>query len=438
MQVSVEAPNNLQRRITVVVPVDKIDQAIDKKVVDLSKTADINGFRKGKIPLDYIKKRYGDSVRQQALSEVIQTSLREAINKEKLNPVDVPVVEPKEVVPGQPLEFVATFEVMPEVEAVKFSLDSIEKQTATVENEDVDKVVNHLQQQQVTWASVERPAKDTDQVVIDFCGKIDGKEFDGGKASDYAIVIGSKTMIPGFEEGLVGIKAGEEKNIPVKFPESYFAKEFAGKEAEFSVKAIKVSKANLPEINEDFIKKFGVKTGKVDDFKVEVRNNLERELSRMVESKLKKEVFDNLLLQNPIEMPKAVVEREAKRIHEQLHPHHAGGKDHGHSKEEMASFDEAAKRNVALGMLVAKLIQKHSISPDKSKIEAQIKKMSGVYEDPAEIVSYYENNKQAKAEIEMQVIEDQLVEKLLENVTVKENKVGYSELINSLNQQTNL
>lgn len=428
MQVSVEAPNKLERRITVVVPVDKIEEAYDKRITKLAKTAKVNGFRKGKIPLDYVKQRYGDSARQEALSEVIQSSLYAAINQEKLNPVGVPMVEPKSVIPGQPLEFVATFEVLPEFDTVNFALTSIEKQVSSIEDVDIEKVLQHLRQQQGKWIKVDRAAQEKDQVVIDFTGRMDGKIFEGGEAHDYPIVIGSKAMIPGFEEGLVGLHVGEEKVLPVTFPDNYFAPEFSGKAAEFTVKVISISEMKLAEINEAFIKKMGVKSGAIEDLSKEIRKNLEREMARVIKAKMKKNVFDHLLEQNPLDIPKALIEREAKRIHDELHPHHAG-QEHHHTDAEMAEFNKAAKSNVALGLLVAKLVKQLNVLPDKERIQAQINALAAVYENPADVANWYATNKKAKAEVEMQVLEEQLVDKLLENVQVTEKMLSYSELI---------
>lgn len=428
MQVSVEATNKLERRVTVVVPVEKLEEAYDKRIVKLSKTVKVNGYRSGKVPLEYVKQRYGDTARQEALSEVIQTSLYDAIHSEKLNPVGVPMVEPKAIMPGQPLEFTATFEVFPEVTDVHFNVPTLEKQVAVIADHDVDNVLNHLAKQHTTWQMVSRPAKEHDQVVIDFRGSMDGKVFEGGEAHDYPIVIGSNTMIPGFEEGIIGMQAKEERTINVQFPDTYHAKEFAGKPAEFAITVIRVSEPNTPDMNEAFVRKLGVKSGNIDDLRAEVRKNLERELDRVVKAKLKKHVFDALIEQNPLDIPKALIEREAKRIHDELHPHHAG-EDHGHSAEEMATFNDAAKRNVILGVLVAQMIKQRSIAPDRARTEAYIENLASVYENPAEVAKWYANNKRAKAEIEMQVLEEQLVEKLLENVQLAEKMLSYNELI---------
>jgi len=428
MQVSVEAPSKLERRLTVVVPVEKLNEAYDKRIANLAKNAKIAGFRPGKVPLNIVKQRYGETARQEALSEVIQSSLYAAIDQEKLNPVGVPTVEPKMITPDQPLEFVATFEVLPEIENFRFDLNSLEKQVATVTDADIEKVLEHLRSQHIRWEKVERAAQEKDQVVINFRGSIDGVAFAGGEAHDFSLVVGSKSMIPGFEEGILGIKAGEEKVIKVTFPADYPSKEVAGKIAEFALKAISVSEPNVPEINEALVKKLGIKSGVIEELCAEIRSNLERELEKTISIKLKNQVFDKLIEQNSIEIPKALIEREAARIHDQVHPHH--GHEHSHSKAEMAAYDQAAERNVILGLLVAEVIKQQKISVNKERVQAQIAKMAAAYEKPAEVLEWYAKNKRAYAETEMQILEEQVVEKLLEQVTVTEKMLSYSELMN--------
>ncbi len=428
MQVSVEATTKLERRMTITVPAMTLEDAYDKRIAKLAKTVKANGYRPGKTPLDYIKQRYSDSARQEALSEVIQASLYTAMNQEKLNPAGVPVVEPKNILPGQPLEFVATFEIFPTVDSVNFKLEALEKQIAVITDADVENALNRLRQRDIIWQKVDRAAADKDQLVLDFRGSIDGKAFGGGEAHDYPIIIGSKSMIPGFEEGLLGLSAGAEKVLQITFPENYHSKEFAGKAAEFAVTVHKVSEPHLAEIDEAAIKKLGVKSGKLEDLNTEIRKNLERELDRIIKAKLKGQIFDKLLEQNPIEIPKALIEREGKRIHDEMHPHHAG-KEHGHSAAEMAAFNEPAKRNVSLGLLVAHLIKQHHIVVNKERVDAHIAHLSSIYENPAEVVAWYGKNKQAMSEIEMQVLEEQLIEKLLENVQLTDKMLSYNELI---------
>jgi trigger factor len=428
MQVSVEAPSKLQRRMTVTVPFEQLDAAFDKRIMELSKTVKVKGFRPGNVPLGHIKQLYGNAARQEALSEVIQSSLYAAITQEKLNPVGTPQVEPKSIAPGKPLEYVATFEVFPELDGVTFETKAIEKQVATITDADVEKVLERLREQHITWKEVTRAAAEKDQVVLDFRGTIDGKAFQGGEAHNYPIVIGSKTMIPGFEEGLIGIKTGEERVITVTFPAEYFAKEFAGKAAEFTVQAHKVSEPIYPEMNEDLIKKFGIASGNIDELRGEIKKNLEREVERVINNKLKNQVFDILLAQNTVDVPAAMISQEAKRIHDEMHPHHAG-QDHGHSDDEMTTFNDAAKRNVILGLLIGELIKQHELKPDNTRVDAHINKMAAAYEKPDDVIKWYQSDKRRLAEVEMLILEEQVLEKLLENVKITEKVIDYNELI---------
>jgi len=427
MQVSVESPSKLERRLTIIVPITKLNEVYDKRIAKLAKNAKIAGFRPGKAPLNIIKQHYGDSARQEALSDVIQSSLYDAINQEKLNPVGVPTVEPKMVAPDQPLEFIATFEVLPEIENLRFDVTTLEKHVATITQEDIERVINHLRSQHGQWKKVDRAAQEKDQLVIDFRGSINQVPFAGGEAHEFPIVLGSKSMIPGFEEGIIGMKAGDEKVIQITFPTDYPSAEVAGKVADFAIKALRVSESELPEVNDNFVKKLGVKSGNLTDLQAEIQKNLERELQRVISSKLKTQVFDKLLEQNALEIPKALIEREANRIHDEVHPHH--GHNHSHTEGEMATFNEAAKRNVALGLLVAEVVKQHKISTDKTRVQSYLAQQASAYENPAEVMEWYAKNKRAYAEIEMQVLEDQVIETLLKDVQVTEKTVSYNELI---------
>lgn len=428
MQVSVESPTKLKRRINVSVPVEKLEQAFDKRIAQLAKTAKIKGFRPGNVPMSHVKQIYGDSVRSEALGDVIQTTLVDALKQENLRPAGAPKIEIKSSLPGKPLEYIAEFDVLPEIGTVKFTADKIEKDVASITEEDIDKVVERLQAQNTSWKVVDRAAQDKDQVIVDFRGSIDGKAFAGGEAHEYPVILGSKTMIPGFEEGLAGVKAGEEKTLKVTFPEGYFAKEVAGKVAEFAVTAHKVSEPIVQALDEETVKKFGIQSGKLEDLRLEIKNNLERELDRVTATKLKAKVFDLLVAQNPIEVPDAMIEQETKRIHDEMHPHH-GGKAHDHSREEMAEFEEAAKRNVILGLLVSEFVKQNKLTPERNRVHEHITKMAASYENPAEVIQWYTGDKKRMAEIEMYILEEQVIEKLLATTTVTEKKLPYSELI---------
>ncbi|MDR3491746.1 MAG: trigger factor [Gammaproteobacteria bacterium] len=429
MQVSVEATTKLERRITVTVPVTQLEEAFDKRIANLAKTAKVKGFRPGNVPLSHIKQIYGNAARQEALSDVIQSSLYAAIEQEKLNPVGAPpTVEPKNITPGEPLEYVATFEIMPEIETINFEVKKLEKEVSTITDADVEKVIERLCEQHTTWKEVDRAAKDKDQAVIDFRGAIDGEFFAGGEAHDYPLILGSNSMIPGFEEGVMGIKKGEEKVIKVTFPKDYFSKDLAGKVADFTITAKKISEPHVPAMNEDLVKKFGIKSGNIEELRSEIRKNLEREVERLINSKLKAKIFDLLIEQNPIEVPNALIAQEAKRVHDEVHPHH-GNKEHHHTEEEDAHIKDAAKRNVMLGVLIGEFVKQKKIKPDYDRVQKHLAKVAAAYEDPTEVIKWYAGDKRRLAEIEMYVLEEQVIEALLADVAVTEKTLSYSELM---------
>lgn len=430
MQVSVEAPSNIKRRLTITVPAENVEKAFDKRIEKFSKTAKINGFRPGKVPMDVVKQRYGDVAREEALSEVIQQTLYTAMNQEKLSPVSVPMVEPKNIAPGAPLEFVATFDVLPQIEKVKFDLPTLEKEISTIENADIERVLENLSAQRTTWKEVNRPAALKDKTIVDFKGTLDGIPFEGADAHDFTIILGSKSMVPGFEEGIVGAKPGDERKVPVTFPEDYFAKEVAGKVTEFTIKLHKVFQPEIPAMDEALIKKLGIKSGDIKELKDEISRNLQRELTRIVQLKLKTNVFNKLVEQNPVELPQSLIENETKRIHDQLHPHHKGH-EHHHSEEEMAPFQKMAQHNVALGLLIGALAKEHNVTADKEAVKTLVETLASAYEDPQSVIQWYMKDKAKRQEVEMQVLEDKILEKLLEKVKVKDKMLSYSELMNS-------
>jgi trigger factor len=430
MQVSVEAPTKLKRRLTITVPAETMNKAYEKRLAELAKTATLKGFRPGNVPLREIKRIYGGSAHQDAMSEVIQSSLYDALTQENLKPAGVPNIEPKSIALDQPLEYVASFDIFPEIGTVNFQTPGIEKLVAEITEADINNVVERLRDQHVTWKAVDRASQNKDQVVIDFRGSIDGKVFAGGEAHEYPVVLGSNTMIPGFEEGLTGVKANDEKIIKVTFPDNYFAKEVAGKVAEFNVTVHKISEPEYPAIDEDLVKKFGIPTGSLEELRAEIQKNLQRELERMINVKLKTKVFDLLIEQNPLDVPEVLIEKEAQRIHDEMHPHH-GGQEHNHSHEEMAEFNEPAKRNVLLGLLVSEFVKQNKLTPDASRVQAHIMKLSSAYEKPAEVVKWYTSDKRRLAEVEMMILEEQVMDKLLENIKVTDKNLPYSEFVKS-------
>ncbi|OAI48489.1 hypothetical protein AYO45_04885 [Gammaproteobacteria bacterium SCGC AG-212-F23] len=430
MQVSVESPSKTKRQMTVIVPAETVDQVYKTRLQKLSKTVKMDGFRPGKVPVEKIQRQYGDSLHEETLQEVIQSSLYNALAQEKLHPVSQPQINPKNALLGQPLEYVAVFDIAPQIDQVVFNADQIEKRVAVIDEADIDRVIEHLRQQHATWKPITTPAELNDKAVIDFAGSLDKIAFEGGTAKDYPIVLGSKTMIPGFEEQIVGLKAGTETEINVTFPENYFSKNVAGKVVQFAITVKKVLRPEYPTLDESLIKKLGGRSGKLDDLRNEIRKNLERELQRVIQAELKEKVLEILIKQNPItDIPQAMLDREAARIHDYMHPQHHGHA-HEHTAQEQAVFATAAQRNLTVGLLLGHLIKQHQIVATREKISEHVATLASVYEDTEAATKWLLQDKQSRAEIEMHVLENQLIAKLLESVKIKEVSVSYNELMN--------
>ncbi|MCG7814111.1 trigger factor, partial [Alteromonas sp. MCA-1] len=301
MQVSVETTQGLERRLTITVPADTVDSAVKSRLQQLAKTQRINGFRPGKVPVNVIKKRFGQAVRQEVAGDVMQQNFYQAVIQEKIQPAGMPKFELTKDEDGQDLEFTASFEVYPEVEVKGVSDIEIEKPVVEITDEDLDNMMETLQKQHATWKEVKRKAKKDDKVIIDFVGSIDGEEFEGGKAEDFALELGKDRMIPGFEKPLVGAKAGEEVTIEVTFPEDYHAENLKGKDAVFQTTVKKVEGLNLPKVDEEFAKLFGVEEGGVDALKAEVRKNMQRELNQTLKAQVKEDVIAKLVEANEID-----------------------------------------------------------------------------------------------------------------------------------------
>ncbi len=430
MQVSVEASTSLERRVTVTVPAEQIDSAVDKKVQETAKTIRLDGFRKGKVPAKVVKKRYGASIRQEVLGDVIQTSYFEALQEAKINPAGMPEIEPKEDAGEGDFSYIAVVEVYPEISLADASGINIERQAGTVTDADVDNMIEMLRKQQSDWTEVERASADGDQVNIDFEGFVDGEAFDGGAAQGHDLVLGSSSMIPGFEEGIAGMSAGEEKDITVTFPEDYQAEHLAGKEATFKITAHKVSEAVLPELNDEFFTKFSPKAEGEAGFKAEIRGNMEREMTQALKSKLKNTILDAYVELNEFDVPKALVKEELGRLKQQALQQFGGGDqslDPSILPDEM--FQDQADKRVKVGLLAGEVIKSNEMTADEGKVKALIEDMAQGYEDPQEFVDYYLNNAEQRSQLEGVVLEDMVVEHLLAAGNVTDLEVDYETAV---------
>ncbi|KPY24435.1 trigger factor [Pseudomonas syringae] len=427
MQVSVENTSALERRMTIGVPAERIETEVNKRLQQTARKAKIPGFRPGKVPMSVIRQRYEDGARQEALSDLIQATFYEAVVEQKLNPAGAPAVEPKSFEKGKDLEYVATFEVFPEFTVAGFDSISVERLSADVADSDLDNMLEVLRKQNVRFEVADRAAQNEDQLNIDFVGKVDGEVFAGGSATGTQLVLGSGRMIPGFEDGLVGAKAGEERVLNVTFPEDYQNLELAGKAAEFTVTVNTVSEPKLPELNEEFFKQFGIKETGIEGFRTEVRKNMERELRQAIKSKVKNQVMDGLLAANPIEVPKALLENEVNRLRVQAVQQFGGNIKPDQLPAEL--FEEQAKRRVELGLIVAEVVKQFDLKPDDARVREMIQEMASAYQEPEQVVAWYYKNEQQMNEVRSVVLEEQVVDTVLQKASVTDKSVSYEEAV---------
>ena len=427
MQVSVENTSALERRMTIAVPAERVENEVNKRLQQTAKRAKVAGFRPGKVPMSVIRQRFEADARQEAFGDLVQASFYEAIVEQKLNPAGAPAVEPKSFEKGKDLEFVATFEVFPEFTVAGLESISVERLSAEVADADLDNMLEVLRKQNTRFEAVERAAQNDDQVNIDFVGKVDGEVFAGGSAKGTQLVLGSGRMIPGFEDGLVGAKAGEERVVNVTFPEDYQNLDLAGKAAEFTITVNSVAAPVLPELNEEFFAQFGIKESTLEGFRTEVRKNMERELRQAIKTKVKNQVMDGLLAANPIEVPKALLENEVNRLRVQAVQQFGGNIKPEQLPAEL--FEEQAKRRVVLGLIVAEVVKQFELKPDDAKVREMIEEMASAYQEPEQVIAWYYKNDQQMNEVRSVVLEEQVVDTVLQKATVTDKSVSYEDAV---------
>ena len=429
MQVSVETTQGLGRRVTITVAADSIESAVKKELVEVAKKVRIDGFRKGKVPMSVVAQRYGASVRQDVLGDLMQRNFVDAIIKEKINPAGAPNYVPGEYKQGEDFTFAVEFEVYPEVELKGLDAIEVEKPIVEVTDEDVDAMLDTLRKQQATWKDKDGAAAAEDRVTVDFTGSVDGEEFEGGKASDFVLAMGQGRMIPGFEEGVVGHKAGEEFTIDVKFPEDYHAENLKGKDAKFAIVLKKVEERELPELTEEFIKRFGVEDGSVAGLRAEVRKNMERELKGAVRNRVKTQAIDGLVKANEIDVPAALIDSEIDVLRRQA-AQRFGGNEKQAFELPRELFEEQAKRRVVVGLLLGEVIRTNDLKADEARVKTLIEEMASAYEDPQEVIEFYSKNNELMNNMRNVALEEQAVEAVLEKAKVTEKATKFQELMN--------
>ena len=438
LDIAVNVLSDKETQLTVKVPVGTIQGKVEGRIRSLAKTAKIDGFRKGKVPVSHIRAQYGAGIQQEVINDVIRDTVFEAMNEKKIRAVGVPNIDDVKL-ENDFLVYQATVETFPEVEVKGVSEIEVERQTASVSDEDVDVMIENLQKQRQTLETKDGALEDGDEATFDFEGSIDGDKFEGGSAENYRLVIGSGQMIPGFEDGMKGMKAGEEKTIKVTFPEDYQAENLKGKEADFKINVKEVKSPKLPELNEEFFELFGVKEGGLDKLKADVRKNMEREIKNAGRNQVKQAAFDALLEKNEFDVPKAMLEQEINRQREQMLQRFAqqfGANPNTFGADMLPNelFEDQALRAVRLGVLVSQIIDKEKIEVAQDRVTAFIAEAAENYEDPQEVIDYYTNDKQQRAGIESVVLEDQVVDYLLAQGKVTDKEVKYQDLLAATQQ----
>lgn len=433
MQVSVETTQGLERRLTISVPAEQIEKAVTDSLKNEAKRARIPGFRPGKVPVSVINKRYGKAIRQDITGEVMQRNFIEAIIAEKLNPAGAPTFVAGDT-DAESFQFVATFEIYPEVELKGLEAITVEQPTSEVTDADVDTMIETLRKQHATFEAVEREAAVGDKAKINFVGSIDGEEFEGGKAEDFELELGSGRMIPGFESGVEGHKTGEEFDIEVTFPEDYHAENLKGKVANFVITLNEVLAANLPEVNDEFAKLFGVTEGGLEALKAEIRKNMGRELEQALKANVKEQVLNGLLEQNDIELPKPLIDGEVEVLRKQAMQRFG---DQAANMPELPAdlFTEQAERRVKVGLLLGEVIKTNELKAEDDRVQALIASMASAYEDPSEVVAYYNGNEEMMQNMRNVALEEQAVEALLKTAKLTEKAVNFEEFMNKATQQ---
>jgi trigger factor len=428
MMVSVETLPGLERRLEVSVPATRVRQQVDARLLKVSRTARIKGFRPGKAPIHVVRKHYGRDVQQEVISDLIRETFAEALKQEKLQPAGGPRIEPQKTGEPDGLRYTATFEVYPQIELADPARIRLSRPTASVADGDIDTMIESLRRQRPVWTDVSRGCRDGDRITIDFEGRIGGEPFEGGKSENFAVVLGAGRLLPDFEQGLRGAAAGEKREFDLRFPDEYPAKNLTGKTARFEAIVHKVEESSLPEIDAAFCEAFGVNEGGIEALRAEVRDNMERELAQAVQARLKTQVMDQLLAANPIEVPKALMESEIRDMQVEL-MRRARQRD-ARQLPPRENFEPAARRRVALGLILNEVIRRAGIQPDAAQLQVRLDELVATYADPDEARRQYLQNEAATRQLQMSVLEDQAVAWIVAAAQVKDEPATFKDIMN--------
>jgi trigger factor len=433
MQVSVEKTSELSRKMTVSVPEAVIQEKMTERLKSLARDVKIHGFRPGKVPQSVVQKMYGDKVRDEIAGDLIQSTYYQALQNEALRPAGYPHIEQTDNTEG--FSYTAIFEVYPEIVLEGLETLEVVRPIATVGDADIDNIIEKLREQKKEWVVVERAAETHDQVTVHFSGVVEEVNFTDGKVENYPVEIGANKMIPGFEDQLIGLETGATKTFELTFPADYGNTELAGKTAQFDIEVVKIESAVLPEIDEDFIKAYGVDQGSIEAFREDVKENLSRELNQVLRGKLKNAVMDALYAKFQITIPNALIDEEAERL---VAPYIESAKRQKIKPEDMnlpsEAIEEQAKRRVALGLLLGEVIQKNTIELNADKVRTTVEELAKSYENPEEVVAWYYADEKRLHDVEQMVLEDQVVEWLVAQARVSDETISFSDVMDRQQQ----
>ncbi len=436
MQVSVEKTSELSRKMTVHVPEELIQEKMEARLKTAARQVKLKGFRPGKVPQHVVKKMYGPQIRNEVTGELIQSSYVEALQEQQQKPAGPPSIVPSEETgEGKGFEYIAEFEVFPEVSLEGIENLEVTRQIAEVEDADLEAMIEKLRVQKKDWKVAEQPSRQSDRVTVSFSGTKDGENFTDGTIDDYKIIIGEQQMIPGFEDNLVGLNAGDNKTFELTFPNDYGNEDLAGKTAQFDVTVSKVEEPFLPEVDVDFIKDYGIEGGDMERFRNDIKENMQRELTQAVRAKTKKALMDQLFDRFKITLPNTMVDRE---IDAMMQPYIENAKKRNENIEDMnlprEGFEKEARRRVALSLILGEVVVANEIKLDNARVRSTVEDLAQSYEHPEEVVNYYFGDKNLLAEVERMVLEDQAVDWILDRVKVNEESTTFEALMNQQGQ----
>ncbi len=428
MQVSVEKTSELSRKMTVSIPESLVQEKMDARLKSMAREVKIHGFRPGKVPQHVVKKMFGDKVRGEIAGDLIQSTYYEALQDQSLRPVGHPHIQPADDTEG--FKYTAVFEVYPEISLAGVDQLEVVRQLATVNEADVDVMIEKLREQKKAWHIVDRPAQEHDLVTISFSGTSEDENFTDGRVENFQVEIGSKKMIPGFEENLVGLAVGANKTFALTFPEDYGNTKLAGKNAEFEVDVIKVEEPILPAIDEAFISAYGIEGGTVESFREDVRQNMERELTQALRGKLKNSAMDALYEKIQVTVPNTLVDEEIENM---MKPYIETAKRQKMKLEDLRLprdiFEEQARKRVALGLILSEIIQQNNIVLDSDRVRSTVEDLAKSYERPEDVVKWYYAEEGRLRDVQQMVLEEQTVDWLLAQSKVSDQESSFSDVM---------